>query len=160
MTPGSPWLRLAVVGAKDKAHRGADGARPRAANRCAVKNGLSDPARMREEQFLERSCRLHRMLRRRWGSPYLNDPRLTMVASCGGGSEGQGAPRGTAQRRQRSAAGGTAGSRSALIVPSKRGHGTRPDHAEGSEASDHGTVEGKYGECIEIRVPCQRNNSG
>ena len=67
---------------------------------------------------------------------------------------------GTAKRRQRSAAGGTAGRRSALIVPRKRGHGTRPDRAEGSEASDRGPVGGKYGECIGIRVPCQRNNNG
>src|SRR5262249_56273102 len=76
-----------------------------------------------------------------------------------GGSEAQNAPRGTAQRRQRSAAGRTAGSRSALIVPPKRGHGTRPDRVEGSEASDRGIVGGKDGECIEIRVPCQRKNN-
>jgi hypothetical protein len=31
---------------------------------------------------------------------------------------------------------------------------------EGSEASDRGTVGGKYGECIGIRVPYQRNNNG
>src|SRR5436853_267002 len=44
-------------------------------------------------------------------------------ASFSGGSETQSAPRGTAKRRQRSAAGGAAGSRSALVVPANRGNG-------------------------------------
>ena len=114
---------------------------------------------------------------RQWGFPgNLGDPVVSMRTSASGvaepeellvhrrcvlagGSEAQNASGGTAKRRQRSAAGGTAGSRSALIVPSKRGHGTRPDRVEGSEASDRGIVAGKDGECIEIRVPCQRNNN-
>jgi len=49
---------------------------------------------------------------------------------------------GTAKRRQRSAAGWTAGSHSALIVPMKLANGPRPEPGEGSEASDHGTLLG------------------
>src|SRR5437899_320631 len=94
------------------------------------------------------------------GSPQPKNSRPTSVASWGGGREVQGAARGTAKRRQRSAAGRAAGSRSASIGPRKRGHGTRPDHGEGSEASDGGPVGGKDGEGIDIRVPCQRNNNG
>src|SRR5581483_565828 len=62
-----------------------------------------------------------RHLRR--GSPNPKHSRPATLASWGGGSERQAAPRSTAKRRQRSAAGRTAGSRSALIVPTKRGNG-------------------------------------
>src|SRR5262249_34734070 len=48
--------------------------------------------------------------------------------------------RGTAKRRQRSAAGRAAGGHSALIVPAKLANGPRPEPGEGSEASDHGTL--------------------
>src|SRR5262249_46184648 len=48
--------------------------------------------------------------------------------------------RGTAKRRQRSAAGRAAGSHSALIVPTKLANGPRPEPGEESEASDHGTL--------------------
>src|SRR5262249_20751285 len=51
--------------------------------------------------------------------------------------------RGTAKRRQRSAAERTAGSHSALIVPRKLANGSRPEPGEGSEASDHGIALGK-----------------
>jgi hypothetical protein len=68
--------------------------------------------------------------------------------------------RGTAKRRQRSAAEGAAGSHSALIVPPKRGNGSRPDPVEGSEASDHENVLEKHDGCIEIRPPCPRNGNG
>ncbi len=61
---------------------------------------------------------------------------------------------GIANRRKRRAARRTSGSRSALVVPSKRGNGSRPDCVEGSEASDHGPVEGKHNECVEIRALC------
>src|SRR5262249_3128518 len=48
--------------------------------------------------------------------------------------------RGTAKRRQRSAAGRAAGGHSAWIVPTKPANGPRPEPGEGSEASDHGTL--------------------
>jgi len=57
---------------------------------------------------------------------------------------------GTAKRRKRSAAGWTAGSRSALIVPKKRGNKIRQDPVEESETPGHGPVGGTYGGCIEI----------
>src|SRR5207249_3262820 len=58
-----------------------------------------------------------------WGLPSTKNSWSTDVAfwSVGAKTERNG---GTAKRRQRSAAGRTAGSRSALIVPAKRGHGT------------------------------------
>ena len=68
--------------------------------------------------------------------------------------------RGTAKRRQRSAAGWAAGSHSVLIVPLKLGNSTQVEPVEGSEASSHGTVFEKHDECIEIRVTCPRNRSG
>src|SRR5262245_13639425 len=68
--------------------------------------------------------------------------------------------RGTAKRRQRSAAGWAAGSHSALIVPRKLANGPRPEPGEGSEASDHGTALEKHDECLEIRQACPRNRSG
>src|ERR1700694_3665887 len=97
-------------------------------------------------QELGRSCRCHGKHAAFGRSPNRKHSRSTAVALLGGGSEAQDAPRGIAKRRKRSAARRTAGSRSALIVPLKRGHGTRPDRVEGSEASDRGTVGGKYGE--------------
>jgi hypothetical protein len=108
-----------------------------------------------------------------WGFPRnLGDP---VVSVLNRGSEGGAAPKppgpetvpglggetkppapkdGIANRRKRRAARRTSGSRSALVVPSKRGNGSRPDCVEGSEASDHGPVEGKHNECVEIRILC------
>ena len=51
---------------------------------------------------------------------------------------------GIAARRQRSEARRATGSLSALIVPRKRGHASRRDPVEGSEASKQRTVEGNY----------------
>jgi len=69
--------------------------------------------------------------------------------------------RGIAKRRRRSAARWATGSRSILIVPQKRGNpDSSGDPVEGSGMSDHGTVFGKYDECIEIRVTYQRNRNG
>jgi len=68
---------------------------------------------------------------------------------------------GTAKRRERSAAGRAAGSRSALIVPSKRGNPVTPgDRVEGSGASDHETSGRKHVGCLAIRTACQRNAGG
>ena len=69
--------------------------------------------------------------------------------------------RGTAKRRKRSAAGRSAGSLSALIVPRTAGtFRLTEDPAEGRGASDHGIVFGNYGGCIEIRTAYQRNRNG
>ena len=59
--------------------------------------------------------------------------------------------RGTAKRRQRSAAGGTAGSHSVLIVPTKLANSPRPEPVEGSETPDYGIAFEKHDECFEIR---------
>jgi hypothetical protein len=59
--------------------------------------------------------------------------------------------RGTVKRRQRSTAGEAAGSRSALIVPQKRGNSIRGDPGEGSGASSYNTVGGKHGGDIGLR---------
>jgi hypothetical protein len=62
-----------------------------------------------------------------------------------------GCTRGTAKRRKRSAARWAAGSHSVLIVPMKLANFTPLEPVEASETSNHGTVFGKHGECIEIR---------
>src|SRR5947209_5024479 len=99
----------------------------RGPRRCAVMvMGASGPAGVGEpgieaigvSQELGRSCRLHR-ISRPMGVAEPEHSRSTAVAFLGGGSEPQDAPCGTAKRRQRSAAGGAAGRRSALIVPLK-----------------------------------------
>ena len=59
-----------------------------------------------------------------WEWPNTKDSWPAVVALGHGGSELQGAPRGSAKRRKRSAAQRTAASRSALIVPEKGGNGT------------------------------------
>ena len=61
--------------------------------------------------------------------------------------------RGTAKRRKRSAAGGSSGSLSTLVVPVKQGHsGSTEDPVEGRGVSDNGIVFGNYDGCIEIRT--------
>jgi hypothetical protein len=102
----------------------------------------------RVPQELGRSCRL--LGKRPGGSYRVNNsrpqrgtrPLRNELSEC---------HRGTAKRRQRSAAGGTAGSHSVLIVPMKLANGSRPEPVEGSETSDHGTAFGKHDECLEIR---------
>src|SRR5436305_10709927 len=87
--------------------------------------GVAEPgiAAIGVSQERGRSCRHHRLIRRS-RSRRATDSRSTAIALLGGGSEAQDAPCGIAKRRQPSAARETAGSRSALIVPSKRGNGT------------------------------------
>jgi hypothetical protein len=68
--------------------------------------------------------------------------------------------RGTANRRQRRAAGWATGSQSVLIVPVKLANSSRVEPVEGSETSDHGTVTEKHDECLEIRETCPRNRNG
>ncbi len=80
------------------------------------------------------------------------EPKNPRPFGCASGTERNerpDAPRGTAARRQRRAAGWTTGSRRAVIVPETRGNGARPDPVEGSAASDHGPVAGTHGKCIE-----------
>ncbi len=108
-------------------------------------------------QELGRSCRL-------LGNSRLELPGYQLQASAVAlvrrGAKRTSANRGTAKRRQRSAAGWAAGSRSALIVPTKLANGPQPEPVEESEAPDHGTVFEKHDECIEIRQPCPRNRNG
>ena len=59
--------------------------------------------------------------------------------------------RGTAKRRQRSAAGRAAGSHSVLILLTKLANSPRPEPVEGSETPDYGTAFEKHDECLEIR---------
>jgi hypothetical protein len=110
-------------------------------------------------QELGRSCRLHGSNPGR-GYRVTNPRPVVRRSAAAGGTKRAERSRGTAKRRQRSAAGRAAGGRSALIVPSKRGNATRADPVEGSEAPNHGTVVGKYDECLEIRVAYPRNSSG
>lgn len=88
----------------------------------------------------------------------VTNSRSASFASGRAGIETTRCNRGTAKRRQRSAAGRAAGSRSALIVLSKPGNAIRTDPVEGSEASDQGLVGGKHFECFEIRKMCSRNS--
>ena len=76
------------------------------------------------------------------------------------GSEPNEWNRGTAKRRQRSAAGWAAGSHSVLIVPRKLANSTQLEPVEGGETPDHGTVTEKHDECLEIREACPRNRNG
>src|SRR4030081_2871262 len=86
--------------------------------------GVEEPGKeaIGVSQELGRSCRLHELFGL-VGWPIPKHSRSTTIAFLGGGSEAQDAPRGIAKRRQRSAARRAAGSRSTLIVPSKRGNG-------------------------------------
>ena len=88
------------------------------------------------------------------------DQLQASAAHSSAGSERNECTRGTAKRRQRSAAGWAAGSQSVLIVPMKLANSTQPEPVEGSETSDHGTVIEKHDECIEIRQTCPRNRNG
>ncbi len=75
-------------------------------------------------------------------------------------SESNECNRGIAKRRKRSAAKWVTGSHSVLILPLKLANFTPLEPVEGSETSNHGTVFGKHGECLEIRQTCTRNRDG
>ncbi len=64
------------------------------------------------------------------------------------------------QAKETKCGGMAAGRHSVLIVPMKLANSTRLEPVEESEAPIHGPVFEKHDECIEIRLPCQRNRNG
>jgi hypothetical protein len=108
-------------------------------------------------QELGRSCRLHGKF------PAGDTGQTTPGLPAARGKRGERTMpcnRGTAKRRQRSAAGRAAGRHSVLIVPLKLANSPLLEPVEGSETPDHGTAFEKHDECIEIRQACPRNRSG